>query len=296
MNHSPMKLSIVVIMHNMRREAARTLYSLSLAHQIGVRPDDYEVIVIDNGSSAPLDKAEVTRFGPQFQYHFHKTDSKSPVDAINLGAQMAKGEVLALIVDGARMATPGILHHTLSAFTAYPEAVVCALSWHLGPDVQPKSTQEGYNQTVEDALLEQAAWRGDGYRLFDISTIAPSSGTGFFDDFPMECSWIALARDRFLDMGGFDPAFQSPGGGFCNHDFRNRVLEQPGVVPVKLLGEGVFHQVHGGIATNAPPKQHPLQAFHEEYARLRGARFTPVPVTDPIYVGGMPAAAMPFLK
>jgi hypothetical protein len=39
-----------------------------------------------------------------------------------------------------------------------------------------------------------------------------------------------------------------------------------------------------------------LQAFHEEYTELRGARFAPVPVPNPIYVGGMPAAAMPFLK
>lgn len=291
-----MKLSIVIITHNMRREAARTLYSLSPDHQAGVRADDYEVIVIDNGSSAPLDPESVKQFGPHFRYHYHETHSASPVDAVNLGAHMARGESLAIIVDGARMATPGIVRYTLSALRAEPDALVCALSWHLGPDVQPKSTQEGYDQAFEDAMLKKAGWREDGYQLFAISTLAPSSGTGFFGDFPLECSWVALERNRFHAMGGFDPRFQTAGGGLCNHDFRNRALQQPGIVPVKLLGEGVFHQVHGGIATNAPPAQRPLQAFHDEYTRIHGARFVPVDVVDPVYVGMMPAAARRFIQ
>ena len=43
-------LSVVVVFHNMRREAERTLHSLSRAYQRGVDDLDYEVIVIDNGS------------------------------------------------------------------------------------------------------------------------------------------------------------------------------------------------------------------------------------------------------
>lgn len=41
-------LSVVVITHNMRREAERTLLSLSTAYQKGVEASEYEVIVIDN--------------------------------------------------------------------------------------------------------------------------------------------------------------------------------------------------------------------------------------------------------
>jgi len=49
-----MKLSIVVIFHNMRREAQRTLHSLSKAYQRNVDDLDYEVIAIDNASERPM--------------------------------------------------------------------------------------------------------------------------------------------------------------------------------------------------------------------------------------------------
>src|SRR4029453_5975812 len=45
-------LSVVVVFYNMRREAARTLHSLSRSYQRDVQDLDYEVLVIDNGSEA----------------------------------------------------------------------------------------------------------------------------------------------------------------------------------------------------------------------------------------------------
>jgi hypothetical protein len=48
-------LSVIVIFYNMRREAARTLLSLSTQYQQNLTADDYEVIAIDNGSTEPLD-------------------------------------------------------------------------------------------------------------------------------------------------------------------------------------------------------------------------------------------------
>ncbi len=38
-----------------------------------------------------------------------------------------------------------------------------------------------------------------------------------------------------------------------------------------LLGEATFHQVHGGVATNAAVS--PWDVFHQEYVRLRGHAF-----------------------
>ena len=43
-----MRLSVVVVFHDMARESARTLHSLSVAHQRDVGPDSYEVIAVDN--------------------------------------------------------------------------------------------------------------------------------------------------------------------------------------------------------------------------------------------------------
>jgi len=47
-------LSVVVIFYNMRREAARTLFSLSTQCQQNLTADDYEVIAIDNPGAVPF--------------------------------------------------------------------------------------------------------------------------------------------------------------------------------------------------------------------------------------------------
>jgi osmoprotectant transport system permease protein len=53
---------------------------------------------------------------------------------------------------------------------------------------------------------------------------------------------------------------------------------------VHLLGEGTFHQFHGGVATNVPAASHPFPIFHEEYVRLRGEPFAP-PTALPVILG-----------
>uniref|UniRef100_UPI003527A3EF glycosyltransferase family 2 protein n=1 Tax=Roseovarius conchicola TaxID=3121636 RepID=UPI003527A3EF len=209
---TPPLLSIVVIFHNMRREAKRTLLSLSTSYQRGASAEDYEVIAIDNGSDQPLDAKEVAGMGQNFRYHFHETSSVSPAEALNLGVTMARGQYVALIVDGARMATPGLINATLAALCLSETPCIGSLSWHLGPDVQNRSIEQGYDQTVEDGLLDTIAWPEDGYQLFEISTLAQSSLPGFLGGFPAECSWVALPRVMFDQLQGYDPAFQSPGG------------------------------------------------------------------------------------
>ena len=288
-----MKLSIVVVFFNMQREAARTLYSLSPAYQRGVAADEYEIIAIDNGSSQPLDPASVADSGPNVRYLFRETSSVSPVGAVNLGADMAHGEALAVIVDGARMASPGLVRESLEALRRNPSAFICTLAWHLGPDIQPLTIQDGYDQQREDAMLRKANWRSDGYQLFAIATIAPSSRAALSGTFPDECSWFCMSRSTFKDLGGFNPAFQSPGGGQCNHEFRNRALCLDEVVPTVLLGEGVFHQVHGGAATNALPDQRPHRLFAEEYRRIFGTAFQAVEHTGTIFVGSLPDTVQP---
>jgi len=289
-----MKLSIIVIFYNMRREASRTLLSLSPAYQHGLPQDSYEVIAIDNGSKEPLDPESIASLGPNYRYHYHDTSSVSPAEAMNIGADMARGENLAFIVDGARMGTPGLVSKTLTALTLTACPFVASLSWHLGPDIQGQSMQRGYNQETEDALLASINWPQDGYKLFTISTIAPSCKGGFLQGVPPECSWLALPRRVFNDIGGYDARFQTGGGGLINHEFRDRAMRYPSIAPVVLLGEGVFHQFHGGVATNVPTHQLPLADFKVEYQALIGKDYKKQPHPQVTYYGNMPKVARPF--
>lgn len=289
------RLTIVVVFHNMRREAERTLYTLSTNYQVDVSSDDYEVITIDNGSMQPLEAAHVHEFGPNFKYHFFKTESVSPASAINFGVGSADSEFIAVIVDGARMVTPGLVRESLRALQSFTNPFVCALAWHLGPDVQNLTILEGYDQAEEDRLLESVNWRNSGYHLFKISVLAQSSSIGFLGGMPSECSWFAMPRSDFIQMGGYDERFHSPGGGLVNHDFLSRVLSRSKTCPVVILGEGSFHQIHGGVATNVPLSEHPVAAFKAEYLRIHGRPYKHATTTTPYYMGVIPASARKFI-
>ncbi len=287
-----LELSVVAIFHDMRREAARTLHSLSPAYQRAAFP--YEVIAIDNGSSEPLAAADVARFGKRFRHLRHETDSVSPAAAVNIGARMARGRRLAVLIDGARILSPGILRAMRDCARLVPNAFVFTLGFHLGHEKQNVSVTRGYDRRVEDEMLEKADWKSDGYRLFDIACLGGSADSGYFGPVA-ESNCFSIDRRLFLSMGGFDEAFREPGGGLVNLDFFARAMENPDATPVLLLGEGTFHQFHGGVATNAPIDAHPWERFHEEYRRIRGKNYAEPARDDTVYFGTAHARARRFL-
>lgn len=284
--------SLVVVMHNMRREAARTLYSLSSKYQKGVDAEEYEVIVVDNGSVAPLDETWVTNFGPQFRYFYHEPKHPSPVEAVNLGARRARGSQLGIFIDGARIATPNLLRYARAAAAAFPQPVVATLNWHIGPKLQHLAMQEGYDQETEDRMIAECGWPEKPYALHSISVLGGSSSSGYF--LPLsESNAIFVSRPLFNSLGGYDERFLSPGGGLVNLDFYRRACESPDVQLVVLLGEGTFHQIHGGVMTNAAAEEKSLRwrRFEQEYVVIRGRPFRP-PDKQPVFLGGMPPQAL----
>jgi glycosyltransferase involved in cell wall biosynthesis len=290
-NHTP-ALSFVVVFFNMAREAPRTLFTLSPAYQRGVSADDYEVIAVDAGSDESLAEELVRGFGGNFRL-VRTAASASPVAAVNHAASLARGGAIALCIDGARMLSPGILRHMLAAFRAWDDPLVATLAWHLGPKVQNESLLEGYNQAAEDALLDSVDWQRDGYELFRIATLASSSTDGWF--LPIaESNCLAVRKESWNRLGGLHQGFTTPGGGLVNLDFYRNAVEALDSLVV-LLGEGTFHQFHGGVATNVPLEKHPFAFFSEEYARLRGKEFRR-PEKPPLFLGGMPPQALDFLR
>lgn len=290
MNAKPV-LSIVVVVYNMQREAARTLQSLAVPYQRDVSPESYEVIVVENRSDEPLDRAFVEGFGPGFRYFYRDVGSTSPACAANFGAAQARGSYLGLLVDGARIASPGLIRYALGGLSLAARPIVAALAWHLGPEFQWLSMTRGYDRQVEDALLEQSDWVSNGYNLFSISTLAGSSADGYFC-VPAESNALFLSSELFARLGGFDESFTSPGGGYVNGDLFIRACASPGTELVVLLGEGTFHQVHGGASTNVTGdlRESRSKLFLDEYLAVRGEPFA-APEKASVYLGTLPPQA-----
>lgn len=281
-------LSIVVVFYDMRRVAERTLFTLSSAYQRGVEPDQYRVIAIDNGSTHPLDPGFVESFGPNFTHRRFASGSRSPAAAVNFGVGEADTENVAVIVDGARMLSPGLVALTRHALALSDTAFVGSLAFLLDPP-------SGSGSEAEDRLLEQVDWRSNGYRLFEHARVAKSSAFGFLGGLPPELSFFAMRREEFVAIGGLDERFAEPGGGLVNHDFRERAVETGRFDFTMLLGEGSFHQEHGGVTTGGNDGAW-KKRFAAEYLSLKGAALgkpAEVPVT---YFGRMNDAAYQFVS
>lgn len=282
------KVSIVVIAYDMARELPRTLRSLSPQMQNGVAPDDYEVIVVDNGSPEPLD-IDIEAFGFAHSKLIRMPPGcPSPCYAANTGIEAAAAPTIGVMIDGARIASPGIVRAALDGLKISEKAVVGAHGFHLGPALQQVSTIDGYDQAEEDRLLRSINWEEDGYRLFDISVPSKSSGKGWLI-LPSETNALFMHREQWTRLGGYDEQFESPGGGLANLDIWRRACEADGATPIMMLGEGTFHQVHGGVTTNAASS--PRAAFDKEYEHIRGAPYQR-PDRQVVFIGRLHPAAL----
>jgi hypothetical protein len=237
----------------------------------------------------------VQKFGRHFRYVYIQDASPSPAGAVNIGVNLSHGEYVCIAIDGARILTPGLIRTTLRAFRAYDDPTVATLGWHLGSEPQFRSIQKGYSKESEDALLEGIHWPLDGYRLFEIGCLGGSSKDGCFRPIS-ESNTVALLRSAFDYLGGFDTRFDIPGGGLVNLDFFKRACERNRSDLVVLLGEGSFHQVHGGAATNIPESELSVrfQQWVEQYRNIRGVDWK-MAAKEAEYLGCIPKNAYEYI-
>ncbi len=278
-SNSGRMLSIIVIVYNMQRESPRTLRSLQEEYQEGVSAKDYEVIVIENGSAKPLQENDVCSNGTNFSYYRLNNPPPSPAYAINFGVGKAKGDIVCVMIDGACILTPGVLRMALKAFSAFPNPIVMTRYFFLGPGRQNITIGQGYNQQVEDKLLEKIGWPKDGYRLFEIGVPLPRPNSDITPDeyrviwfarlFESNC--IFFKKETFIRFGGCNEKFDLPGGGFLNLDMFREAARLEDTEVVQLIGEAVFHQVHGGTTTNIPmeEKRLEIERYNKQYKEIR---------------------------
>jgi cephalosporin hydroxylase/glycosyltransferase involved in cell wall biosynthesis len=266
-------LSVVVVFYNMRREAARTLQSLARSYQREVEDLDYEVLVVDNGSTPDqrLGRDFVSAFGPEFRLLEPDGDPQpSPTVALNAGIAAARGDALALMIDGAHVLTPGVLNFGMKALRIYEPAVVATQQWYVGPGQQGDAQQVGYDQQVEDRLFDAIDWPVDGYRLFEIGHFI---GERDWFDGIVESNCLFVPRKLLEQVGGYDKSFSMPGGGYANLDLFERLAQSPGVRASTIVGEGTFHQFHGGTTTNVADeavRRERVVSYREHFEALRG--------------------------
>jgi hypothetical protein len=248
------ELSIVLIGYDMPRQLENTLYTLGAEYQRGVAQDQYEVIIVENSSSNALAEQYTRSLPANFRYFIRDENSVSPAAAINFGIAQARGRFVGLMVDGAHMLSPQVIHYALKGCKLSDDAFITVPTYHLGPQEQHLSSHAGYDEDAETRLLKSIAWQSDGYQLFTVSSWCGANPRGYLAPI-MESNCYFASRQAFDAIGKADLRFQHKGGGSLNLDIVRKLGIRPNSLFITLCGEGSFHQYHGGVTSNSTRQQ-----------------------------------------
>jgi len=104
-----------------------------------------------------------------------------------------------------------------------------------------------------------------------------------------ESNCVFMHRALFEALGGYDERYCHPGGGMVNIDFFRRAVAAAETV-FTLLGEGHFHQTHGGASTGLArtKRAEVVREWRAEYQRLSRPLDPNPPAYEPILVGHLP--------
>ena len=291
-NNQP-ALSVIVVVYNMPKQAMNTLYSLSRDYQLGVAQDQYEVIVVENASGNNLKSDEISRLNGNFRYFLRDETRPTPVYAVNFAASEARAPHICLMIDGARMVSPRVIQYTLAALRMNEQALVAVPGYHIGEQDQRYHQDTAHDHQSETELLQDTAWKENGYRLFKISCVSRANTHGCFHPL-MESNCLTFSKSAFVKIGMAHEGFQSPGGGSVNLDIYRNLALLPESQLIILAGEGSFHQFHGGVTTSQADDLEEVWAAHrEEFRSIRGQYYCAV-LKQPTIFGSIGSYALPF--
>ncbi|WP_373504752.1 glycosyltransferase family 2 protein [Aestuariivirga sp.] len=267
-------MSVVVVCFRMERELPRTLLSLARPYQKLDPALRHEVIVIDNGSDRCPTAEDFASLNLDLTIRRCSIRSPSPVFALNEGLALARGDLIGAWIDGARLASPGLLAAVHAAAAGHDCPVIAPLNWQIGPQRQHFASATGYDQAEEDRIIANSGWPETPYRLFAASTCETQPGPSG----PLlESNALFLRRTAWDRLGGYDTAFDEAGGGVANPDTLIRAAGLPGARLIRIVDEGTFHQFHGGVSTSDTlAATTEVQRASRKYYRLRGKPLQPL--------------------
>ena len=114
------RLSVVVISYRMPHQALNTVRSFAPDYQRDVSAEDYEVILIENRSDRMTGREAVESIASNVRYFERDNVGASPVPSLVFGMEQARGDIVGLVIDGARMVTPRVISNALAAFRITP--------------------------------------------------------------------------------------------------------------------------------------------------------------------------------
>ncbi|HEY9737810.1 MAG TPA: glycosyltransferase [Trichocoleus sp.] len=175
----PAFFSIIIPTYN---RPQRLRYCLDALLELDYPRDRFEIIIVDDGSKTALEPI-VRPFCNVLQVNLLRQDNAGPASARNTGAQEAKGTFLAFTDDDCLPAADW-----LTQLAAQLEANPRALVGGLPVNALPKNLYSTASQELIDYL----------YQYYNLSP----ERVKFFAS-----NNIALPRDLFLAVGGFDKSF-----------------------------------------------------------------------------------------
>ena len=180
--------SVVVPTYNRPERLASCL--AALAEQDYPR-NRMEVVVVDDGSPTAMDSV-VAPFDSRLSVALIRQENAGPATARNVGAERAKGKLLAFTDDDC-MPSSDWLSGFAERLSQTPDAMIGGRSLNALPD----NAYSAASQALIDYLY---SYYGGSKR--NPSQVADSEQTVFFAS-----NNIAMARENYLSVGGFDVSF-----------------------------------------------------------------------------------------
>jgi len=265
-------ITLVIAAYNLPRFINRTLTSCT-PHYQGFKPSEFEVIIVDNGSSTPLKKEDFRDY--PFVSQVIRIDGKpSPVYGLNKGIQAAKFSNVGVMIDGAHMLTPGVLQNAKTALQLFKRPVINVPQYILGDFSQNLSSIENAYE-YEEQNLEKVGWPQYGYTLFDFCVL-PGEDVIKKTFQAIETNCLITTKEVFNDCGAFNELFDEPGAGMANLEIFSRLCNDVKNKYVTLAGEGSFHQNHHGTTTGASREDRDalVKSFSEKHKTVTGKEFS----------------------